>query len=102
MLKKAKTAFLFQWFYFVDCYKNRQLHLTFDSYGTSNCSFITNQCSEKEILELNNWAENEPQEFNHHAELYHVYMMAKATTISEDDCRFGFQTIARTHQWRIY
>ncbi len=38
-LKKAKTAFLFQWFYFVDCYKNRQLHLTFDSYGTSNCSF---------------------------------------------------------------
>ena len=39
--------------------------------------FITNQCSEKEILELNNWAENEPQEFNHHAELYHVYMIPK-------------------------
>ncbi len=55
--------------------------------------FITNQCSEKEILELNNWAENEPQEFNHHAELYHVYMMAKATTISEDDVDLAFRRL---------
>ena len=55
--------------------------------------FITNQCSEKEILELNNWAENEPQEFNHHAELYHIYMMAKATTISEDDVDSAFRRL---------
>ena len=55
--------------------------------------FITNQCSEKEILELNNWAENEPQEFNHHAELYHIYMMAKATTISEDDVDLAFRRL---------
>ena len=55
--------------------------------------YITNQCSEKEILELNNWAENEPQEFNHHAELYHVYMMAKATTISEDDVDLAFRRL---------
>jgi len=55
--------------------------------------YITNQCSEKEILELNNWAENEPQEFNHHAELYHVYMMAKATTISEDDVDSAFRRL---------
>ena len=55
--------------------------------------YITNQCSEKEILELNNWAENEPQEFNRHAELYHVYMMAKATTISEDDVDSAFRRL---------
>ena len=55
--------------------------------------FITNQCSEKEILELNNWAENEPQEFNRHAELYHIYMMAKATTISEDDVDLAFRRL---------
>ena len=55
--------------------------------------FITNQCSEKEILELNNWAENEPQEFNHHAELYHVYMMAKAITISEGDVDSAFRRL---------
>ena len=55
--------------------------------------YITNQCSEKEILELNNWAENEPQEFNHHAELYHIYMMAKATTISEDDVDSAFRRL---------
>jgi len=55
--------------------------------------FITNQCSEKEILELNNWAENEPQEFKHHAELYHIYMMAKATTISEDDVDLAFRRL---------
>ena len=64
--------------------------------------FITNQCSEKEILELNNWAENEPQEFNRHAELYHVLHDGKGNNYLRRRRRFGFQTIARTHQWRIY
>ncbi len=55
--------------------------------------YITSKCSEKDYSELSKWAKENPQDFKRHAELYHVYMMAKATTISQKDTDAAFERL---------
>lgn len=55
--------------------------------------YITSQCSDKEVLELSKWAKNEPQRFCPYVDLYHIYMVAKATTVSQKDTDAAFQRL---------
>ena len=55
--------------------------------------YITSKCSEKDYSELSKWAKENPQDFKRHAELYHVYMMAKATTVSQKDTDAAFERL---------